>query len=146
MKKLMLAAALVMCAATMRAATNEAEVLMNADKQFAKESLAEGGKAWSRWFAENAVKPGAEGKWVIGSKAIGEQMEKALADPKMLEWEPEHSEVSKGGTLGYTWGRWTRHLKDKEGKPVNITGTYMTVWEKQKDGSWKIVFDTGDAD
>ena len=25
-------------------------------------------------------------------------------------------------------------------------GTYMTVWEKQPDGTWKVLFDTGDPD
>jgi ketosteroid isomerase-like protein len=34
----------------------------------------------------------------------------------------------------------------KDGKQVVRTGDYVTVWQKEKDGSWKIAFDTGDRD
>ena len=27
-----------------------------------------------------------------------------------------------------------------------FAGNYMTVWEKQPDGTWKVLFDTGDPD
>ena len=31
-------------------------------------------------------------------------------------------------------------------EPVERTGRYLTVWKKQKDGSWKVVWDGGAAD
>jgi hypothetical protein len=34
----------------------------------------------------------------------------------------------------------------KDGKKVVRTGDYVTVWQKGKDSSWKIAFDTGDGD
>ena len=33
-----------------------------------------------------------------------------------------------------------------EGKTVVRTGDYITVWEKQDDGAWKVAFDTDDRD
>ena len=148
MKKALAAAALVLAAALAAAAAEpDAKVLMQADRDFNAQSQKEGGKAWEHWFAESAVKPGRVGKWITGNKAIGEQMTPVLADPNFsLTWEPVKAEISKGGNLGSTWGRWTRRRKEKDGSVKESHGDYLTVWEKQQDGSWRIVFDTGDVD
>ncbi|HSY49870.1 MAG TPA: hypothetical protein VLC46_13735 [Thermoanaerobaculia bacterium] len=58
-----------------------------------------------------------------------------------LAWEPMRAELSRGGKLGYTWGRYHSVFKGKE-----RDGAYITVWEKQPTGSWKVLFDTGDPD
>jgi ketosteroid isomerase-like protein len=133
-----------LCAATCATTTSspDATVLMDADRAFANDSAARGAAAWEAVFAENAVKPAAEGKWIIGAKAVGEQMSGAFRNPDFrLEWHPVRADLSRGGNLGYTWGRWKRTAKGKVAE-----GNYMTVWEKQKDGAWKVLFDTGDAD
>jgi ketosteroid isomerase-like protein len=31
----------------------------------------------------------------------------------------------------------------KDGQPTTETGKYVTVWKKQKDGSWKVALDMG---
>jgi len=145
MKRLLMAVALL--AATAAFAADPADVLKDADRKFAADSLKNGSAAWERWFATYATKPGPNNTWIVGNKAIGEQMSKPLGDPNFtLEWEPVTAQLSKGGNLGYTWGRWTRKRKQADGSVKTTTGDYMTVWEKQKDGSWKVVFDTGDAD
>lgn len=58
-----------------------------------------------------------------------------------LEWYPVKVEVSKSADLGYTFGNWifTNVKGEKE------YGNYMTVWKKQKDGSWKYVIDGGNS-
>ena len=33
------------------------------------------------------------------------------------------------------------HELDGEGKPVDLTGKYVTVWKKDADGKWKIYRD-----
>jgi ketosteroid isomerase-like protein len=38
--------------------------------------------------------------------------------------------------MGYTWGIYT--LTTQAAKQ---TGTYLTVWRKQKDGSWRFTID-----
>ena len=35
------------------------------------------------------------------------------------------------------------YTDSKSGKPVSGAGTYVTVFRKQSDGSWKVVFDKG---
>jgi ketosteroid isomerase-like protein len=128
------------CATTTPSAPN-ADVLLQRDREFAKQSAARGHLAWQDFMAPNAVKPANGGRMLNGPQEIGDNMLAAFASGFTLSWEPTHAEISRGGKLGYTWGRYRA--------VVNGTvreGMYMSVWEKQPDGTWKVLFDTGDPD
>jgi len=56
-----------------------------------------------------------------------------------LTWSPTFADVS--GDLAYTYGDFTYAEKDSTGKVNEIKGIFHTVWKKQKDGSWKFVWD-----
>lgn len=56
----------------------------------------------------------------------------------ILTWAPEGGNVSKSADMGYTYGVYTLTIKDSAYK-----GTYVTIWQKQADGTWKFVLDTG---
>lgn len=58
-----------------------------------------------------------------------------------LEWYPTKVEVSKSKDLGFTFGNWilTKTNGDKK------YGIYYTVWKKQKDNTWKFIFDGGNS-
>lgn len=58
-----------------------------------------------------------------------------------LEWYPFKVEVAKSLDFGYTVGNWI--LTSANGK--KRYGNYMTVWKKQKDGTWKFVLDGGNT-
>jgi len=60
-----------------------------------------------------------------------------------IRWTPTRAESLVAGDVGYTIGTWERHAKDAGGKDVERHGQYLTVWRKQKDGSWQATFDTG---
>jgi ketosteroid isomerase-like protein len=60
-----------------------------------------------------------------------------------LTWKPTHAEVLVAADVGYTVGTWERRAKAADGTTSIAHGQYMTVWQKQADGSWKAVFDTG---
>jgi ketosteroid isomerase-like protein len=60
-----------------------------------------------------------------------------------IKWEPTKAEALVAGDVGYTVGTWERRVKDAAGKEVVRHGQYLTVWRKQKDGSWLATFDTG---
>ena len=53
-----------------------------------------------------------------------------------FSWAPEMVEVVDSGTLGLSSGP----VFDPAGKR---TGTFNSVWRREKDGGWKIVFDKG---
>jgi len=62
-----------------------------------------------------------------------------------ITWEPVFASVSESGDLGYTYGIATYYSKDENGNPETGYGTYVTIWKKQNDGSWKYVLDTGNS-
>ena len=62
-----------------------------------------------------------------------------------LTWAPVGADIADSGDLGYTYGTFEFRSKDKEGKPSAEHGKYTSIWKKQKDGSWKVVLDMGNA-
>jgi ketosteroid isomerase-like protein len=43
-------------------------------------------------------------------------------------------------------GRYEARRRDEKGGAAVHTGTFLTIWKKQVDGSWKVVLDTGVED
>ena len=60
-----------------------------------------------------------------------------------LTWEPTSANVLVGGEVGVTIGSWVRRSRTPDGKVTEARGQYVTTWQKQKDGSWKVVYDIG---
>lgn len=58
-----------------------------------------------------------------------------------VTWKPDFVDVSKDGTMGYTYGKYVWTVKDSTDKATNYKGVFHTVWKKQPDGSWKYVWD-----
>jgi ketosteroid isomerase-like protein len=63
-----------------------------------------------------------------------------------LSWKPMEAQASSKGDMGYTWGRYEYRDRKADGKEVVETGTYVTIWRRQADGSWKVVLDGGEPD
>jgi ketosteroid isomerase-like protein len=138
----------VLVAASLFAATPEDEI-MRLDREFSRTfneaSQDKRADQWVSYFAENAAVPATPP--VAGKQALSEHYKKVFANPDLiLKWDPIKGEVFAGGQMGYTVGRYTARFKDKSGQTMEQTGTYITVWKKQADGSWKIVADTGSED
>lgn len=57
-----------------------------------------------------------------------------------LSWTPEFVSVAESCDMGYTYGHYDFSAMDN-GKPVSRHGLFHTIWQKQKDGSWKFIFD-----
>ncbi len=115
--------------------------LMETDSLFSVSSMKNGYKAAFLAFADsNAVllKPGYLP--IKGRGSIARHFHEQGSTRLQLSWAPDFAEISKDGTLGYTYGRY------KTIKPDGILvgeGTYVTIWKKQGDGSWRYVLDTG---
>ena len=144
MKRLMVVAVLLLAACATSTSTPgepNADVLLKLDREFAKQSAARGALAWQEIMAPNAAKPANGGRWLMGPQEIGDNMKSAFDSGFTLAWEPARAGISRGGKLGYTWGRYHSVFSGTARE-----GTYMTAWQKQPDGSWKVLFDTGDPD
>jgi ketosteroid isomerase-like protein len=113
--------------------------LLKVDRDFYQASLAKGAEAFAEYAAETATED--EGETVFrGRSEILEAFKKAFAQPGFkLAWDPDDAFVAGG--LGITHGHYELHEKAADGTDKKIVGQYVTVWRKQKDGSWKFVWD-----
>ncbi len=137
--------ATLMVAATGCVAQTGDAALLRADRDFARTVARKGLEGWMSFMADNSVRLGAPP--VVGKEAIRSAMANAFALPGFkLRWAPTRAEVFKGNDLGYTVGRYEASRPNDKGETVTTTGSYLTVWQKQKDGSWKVVWDGGSED
>lgn len=123
----------------------EAEPLMQADRDFNKATQERKLEGWMEYMADNVVL-GHEDQPNFGKDAVRKAMAMLNTPGSSLTWEPTYGELFAGGELGFTTGKWVRRGKNSQGEERVGTGRYLTVWKKQKDGSWKVVWDGGTAD
>lgn len=60
----------------------------------------------------------------------------------ILTWEPAYAEVALDGDLGYTSGPYQLKNRSKPGDQPRY-GHYVSLWQKQPSGVWKVVVDVG---
>ncbi|MGO9512458.1 MAG: YybH family protein [Steroidobacteraceae bacterium] len=80
-----------------------------------------------------------------GKAAVAKSIASDFAFGDLL-WHADQAGVSRSGDLGYTSGTYKFTFKDPSGKPVIDNGKYLTVWKKQADGSWKVLYDMFNTD
>jgi ketosteroid isomerase-like protein len=56
--------------------------------------------------------------------------------PAYLAADSRHAESARSGDLGYTWGSYTIGPKAKPAR-----GFYVRVWQRERNGQWKVVMD-----
>jgi ketosteroid isomerase-like protein len=64
-------------------------------------------------------------------------------DRPYFEWHPEVVELSPDASVALSRGPWTIRTTDKKGKTKEIQGVFNSIWRRQPDGSWKVIFDAG---
>jgi ketosteroid isomerase-like protein len=80
----------------------------------------------------------------FGGKGVNRGKAAVVADWKRFfdgasapfSWAPAEVEVLPSGNLGFTSGP----VFDPKGTRI---GTFNSVWQRQSDGTWKVVFDKG---
>ena len=82
-----------------------------------------------------------------GKDALTKLIGSAFATPNYtLSWHANKVGVARSGELGYTSGTYDFSMKDTSGKTISDKGKYLTLWKKEADGSWKVLFDTYNSD
>ena len=126
---------------TKKSKQNPAGVLLKTDLQFSDMSEKEGmHKAFLAFFADSGVILQDNGYPLKGKNSLIELYSKRPDTSFILSWKSVFEKIAGSGDLGYTYGFYTRMIKSTG---EISRGTYITIWEKQKDGSWKFVLDTG---
>ena len=120
--------------------------VVEADRAFNRATQQNRLEGWMSYMADNVVLFG-QNPPVVGRDAVRKFYEPQFANEDFtLTWEPKSSELQPSGKVGYTSGRWTMQMKTPDGKLLEVHGSYLTVWGKQKDGSWKVIADGGSPD
>ena len=128
------------------AAPSKAELeqeLMRLEREFSDASGREGVRAWSsRWAPNGRIYAG--GVEQVGPAAVESALGPMIAEHgERFTWWPDTAVVAASGDLGYTLGRYAIVGTAGQAGDTIARGHYVTVWQKQPDGSWKIAVDIG---
>jgi len=114
--------------------------MMNVDREFSKMSEEKGMKAaFIEYLDSNGVLLRPNRLPIAGADAIDYLLQQNDSDYTMT-WEPRDGFIAKSGDLGYTYGIYALRPSQKD---TIIYGTYVSIWKREKDGTWKFVLDTG---
>lgn len=114
--------------------------MMNTDRQFSKMSGEKGMKAaFIEYLDSNGVllRPGHLP--IAGADAVDFLIQQNDTEYTMT-WEPRNGVIAKSGELGYTYGVYALRPSIKD---TVIYGTYVSIWKKEKGGTWKFILDSG---
>lgn len=121
--------------------TPESGELMKADRDFSALSVKEGmHRAFLEFIADSGVLMRDKAYPLVGKAALGSLFSKGSDTSFVLTWEPAFEKIAASGELGYTYGFFTSRVKSTGEEE---RGTYLTIWQKQPDGSWKFIVDVG---
>jgi uncharacterized protein (TIGR02246 family) len=132
-----------------------------ADPEAVKAAIKADEKAWNDQFKANDTEAlvghyaddaylVAAGKAAEGSTAIRKAYAGLHSDKNFsITFASDKVDVAASGDLAYARGHFSEKFTDpKTGKAMSDSGSYLTVYRKQDDGSWKSVEDfvVGDPD
>lgn len=109
---------------------------------FAKMAADQGiAEAFATFAAEDAVIKRQNDTLIKGREAIRNYYSAPFYKSAKVQWKPDFVDVSESGGLAYTYGKYLWSSQDSTGKVSEQRGVFHTVWKRQKDGSWKYVWD-----
>jgi ketosteroid isomerase-like protein len=106
------------------------------ERAFAKTMADRDHAAFQTFLADEAVFFGRTGP-TRGKAAVAADWKPLFEKPAApFSWDPETVEVLDSGTLAISSGS----VKRPDG---TNTGTFNSIWRREKDGQWRVVFDKG---
>jgi len=112
--------------------------LIRADSSFSVMSVAQGAKpAFLAYATDDAISFGGGPGINDGRQAIGAAFD-GFPSGAVLAWWPVAAVIAESGDLGCTVG-------EAKIESLKQYSKYLTIWRRQRDGSWKFVADGGNA-
>lgn len=82
-----------------------------------------------------------------GIDALREGITGLMQDPNFDLWfAADQVTVARAGDLAYETGTYSLTMSGPDQSPATQAGHYIVLWEKQADGSWKVIFDVPVSD
>jgi ketosteroid isomerase-like protein len=135
MHKLIAAVLFVVFVAFLAMAADQTDDLKKADQGWSQAAESKNVDQFMSFVGDDAYACGLDGKWIHGKQAVRDLWSKMLADPNFkLSWTADSADVSKD--IGYTRGTFS----GSQGN-MPISGSYATVWKKDKAGKWRVAVD-----
>jgi uncharacterized protein (TIGR02246 family) len=139
-KRLLLAVACLAATQTPRAQVTSATLanqVRDTERAFAKTMADRDHSAFASFLSDEAVFVGGDGPALRGRTAIAAAWKRFYDGAQSpFSWDPDRVEVLDSGTLALSSGP----VRDPAGARV---GTFNSVWRREANGGWKIVFDKG---
>jgi uncharacterized protein (TIGR02246 family) len=95
-------------------------------------------------FAENGTLLNDNSEMLRGKEAIKKSFE-TLQKTQKIEFKRDKVEVSLKGNMAYEIVNQTVSFQYQGKEPQTELNKYIHVWEKQKDGSWKVLIDMNNS-
>jgi ketosteroid isomerase-like protein len=111
--------------------------MVDAERKFYQTGQEKGTRAaFLEFLADDAIvfRPGP----VNGKETWSKRAETGLE----LVWEPTFAAIARSGDFGYDTGP-SKWRANKAEKKFTGFGHFVSIWKKQKDGSWKVALDCG---
>jgi ketosteroid isomerase-like protein len=128
------------CAAAGAATPPALAAIVEAERAFARASVAKGMRAaFLESFAEDGI---ALQPHPVRIREAYARDETAPPPSILLEWEPASGDVAQSGELGWLTGPYVASDRTRRDRPPRH-GFYVSVWRKQAGAPWRVVLDLG---
>ncbi|HVS20950.1 MAG TPA: nuclear transport factor 2 family protein [Pyrinomonadaceae bacterium] len=153
---LLFALTIGLAVASLQTAAAQTDRSNDANIAAARKAIDAGNAEWiAGWKAADAEKMaslfdkdgsqfGAKGEVIRGRDAIHYRFSEGFkANGPALDFTITTLEVWLVDDLAYESGNFTGKVQPKGEDVINFSGKYVTIWKRQRDGSWKIWVDFG---
>jgi uncharacterized protein (TIGR02246 family) len=94
------------------------------------------------FYADSGILLAPGARMATGRDAVQKTWAGLMAAPGFaLSFTPDAIHVSQSGDLAYEVGTYELTTATKPGKPETVKASYVVVWGKQADGTWKALVD-----
>lgn len=143
---LVFVALLAMPACDTNETPNTAEIeqkILAQEEQWNRAFAKRDAEALAGFFADDAAMASPGEQLVRGKQSIREAVDAFAEDPNLnVSFRANRVQVARSGDLAYSRGQYMlTSTNPATNQPESSRGYYLTVWQKQADGSWKAVED-----
>jgi ketosteroid isomerase-like protein len=110
--------------------------LIAAEKAYAK-------LAGDKGFREASISVFADDAVIFTPNVVnGKKFWQETREDPVISWRPAFASIARSGELGYTTGP-AEYRKSRDAEKPYAFGQFITIWQKNANGVWKVALDVG---